>query len=112
MTGSCPYQLFLHLNGVDHSKTKVRHPQTNGSTEPLNQIIQDEFYKVAFRKKVYRSLEEIQGDLDIFMDEYNNDRTNQGKHCQGRTPLQTFEDGRPLYQKYVFENSEEGKEAA
>lgn len=107
-----PYQLFLHLNGVEHSRTKVRHPQTNGSTERLNQIIQDEFYKVAFRKKVYGSLEEIQADLDRFMDEYNNERTNQGKYCRGRTPMQTFEDGRELYRKYVFENSAEEKDAA
>ena len=107
-----PYQLFLHLSGIEHSKTKVRHPQTNGSTERLNQIIQNEFYKVAFRKKVYKSIDEIQVDLDIFMENYNNERTNQGKHCKGRTPMQTFEDGRPLYQQYVFENSEEGKTAA
>lgn len=107
-----PYQLFLHLTGVEHSRTKVRHPQTNGSTERLNQIIQNEFYKVAFRKKIYKSIEEIQVDLDLFMNDYNNERTNQGKHCQGRTPMQTFEDGRSLYQQYVFENSEKGKTAA
>ncbi len=107
-----PYQLFLHLNGVEHSRTKVRHPQTNGSTERLNQIIQNEFYKVAFRKKIYTSIEEIQVDLDIFMATYNNERTNQGKHCQGRTPMQTFQDGRSLYQQYVFENSEEENQAA
>jgi len=107
-----PYQLFLHLNSIEHTKTKVRHPQTNGSTERLNQIIQNEFYKVAFRKKLYKSIEEIQIDLDQFMDDYNNQRTNQGKYCQGRTPMKTFEDGRELYQKYVFENSEEEKNAA
>jgi len=106
-TETHPYQLFLHLNEVEHSRTKVRHPQTNGSTERLNQIIQNEFYKVAFRKKLYTSIEEIQVDLDIFMTAYNNERTNQGKHCQGRTPMQTFQDGRPLYQQYVFENSVE-----
>ncbi|HIC36824.1 MAG TPA: IS481 family transposase [Candidatus Marinimicrobia bacterium] len=107
-----PYQLFLHLNGIEHSRTKVRHPQTNGSTERLNQIIQNEFYKVAFRKKIYTSIEEIQVDLDIFMATYNNERTNQGKHCQGRTPMQTLRDGRALYQQYVFENSEEKNQAA
>ncbi|MZH05911.1 MAG: transposase [Nitrospinae bacterium] len=90
----------------------MRHPQTNGSTERLNQTVQNEFYKVAFRKKLYKSIEEIQSDLDSFMQYYNNDRINQGKYCQGRTPMQTFEDGRPLYQQYVFENSEEGKTAA
>ena len=107
-----PYQLFLHLNGIEHSRTKVRHPQTNGSTERLNQIVQNEFYKVAFRKKIYKSIEEIQVDLDTFMKNYNTERTYQGKHCQGRTPMQTFQDGRPLYQQYVFENSEEEKTAA
>ena len=66
-----PHQLFLHLNGVEHSRTKVRHPQTNGSTERLNQIFQNEFYKVAFRKKIYKSIEEIQVDLDTFMKNYN-----------------------------------------
>ncbi len=97
-----PYQLFLHLNNI-------RHLQTNGSTERLNQIVQNEFYKVAFRKKVYTSIEETQTDLDEFMNDYNNDRTNQGKHFQGRTPMQTFQDGKILYQKYVFENSKRRK---
>jgi len=111
-TETHPYQLFLHLNSIEHTKTKVRHPQTNGSTERLNQIVQNEFYKVAFRKKLYTSLEEIQTDLDEFMNYYNNERTNQGKYCQGRTPMQTFEDGKELYQKYVFENLVEENEAA
>ena len=101
-----PFQLFLHLNEIEHSRTKARHPQTNGAAERLNQIIQDEFYKVAFRKKLYRSLEEIQVDLDAYMDKYNTQRTNQGKRCRGRTPRQTFDDGYPLYEKYVIEKKE------
>jgi len=100
-----PYQLFLHLNEVEHSRTKVRHPQTNGCTEKLNQTIQEEFYAVAFRKTLYTSLDQMQTDLDLFMKGYNETRTNQGKRCQGRTPMQTFVDGLDLYQKYVFENS-------
>jgi hypothetical protein len=107
-----PYQLFLHLNEVEHSRTKVRHPQINRSTERLNQIIQNEFYKVAFKKKIYTSIKEIQVGLDIFMTAYSNDRTNQGKHCKGRTPMQTFQDGRFLYQQFAFENSEEENQAA
>jgi hypothetical protein len=90
----------------------VRHPQTNGSTERLDQTVQNDLYKVALRKKLYKSIEEIQKDLDGFMQYYNEERTNQGKHCQGRTPMQTFQDGRPLYQQYVFENSEEENQAA
>jgi len=97
-----PYQLFLHLNDIEHSRTKVRHPQTNGATEKLNQTIQEEFYAVAFRKKLYTSLDEIQADLDAFMKRYNEDRTNQGKNCQGKTPLETLLEGVPLYNKLVY----------
>lgn len=98
-----PYQLFLYLSGIEHSRTRARRPQSNGCTERLNQTIQDEFYAVAFRKKLYRSLEEIQADLDAFMRHYNEERTNQGRHCQGRTPMETFLQGLPLYEKYVQE---------
>jgi len=99
-------QLFLHLNGIEHSRTKTRHPQTNGCTEKLNQIIQDEFYAAAFRKKVYTSVEEIQTDLDQFMWKYNNERTNQGKYCQGRTPMETWRAEYDLYKRHVIDETE------
>ncbi len=102
-----PYKLFLHLNDIEHTRTKVRHPQTNGAVERLNQTVQEDFYRVAFRKKLYRSTEEIQADFDTFMDWYNEERTNQGCYCQERTPMQTFIDGLPLYQRYVYEEVEE-----
>lgn len=97
------YQLFLQLNGIEHTRIKVRHPQTNGAVERLNQTIQEEFYKVAFRKKLFNSIEEIQADLDSFMHWYNTERTNQGRYCQGRTPIQTFIDGLDIYQQLVYD---------
>ena len=103
--------MFLHLNDIEHTRIKVRHPQTNGAVERLNQTVQEEFYKVAFRKKLYRTIEEIQADLDEFMKWYNMDRTNQGRYCQGRTPLQTLIDGLALYNEFVYDNLER-KEAA
>lgn len=103
---SHPYQLFLHLSSIEHTRTKVRHPQTNGSTEKLNQTIKNEFYAVAFRKKFYSTLESIQTDLDDFMERYNYKRTNQGKNCKGRTPAQTLEAGYDLYKKYVIDGME------
>lgn len=96
------YQLFLYLNDIEHTRTKVRHPQTNGATEKLNQTIKNEFYSVAFRKKLYTSLEEMQIDLDLFMNDYNFERTNQGKRCQGNTPYETFTKGIKLYQQMVY----------
>jgi len=101
-----PYQLFLHLTDIEHTRTKVRHPQTNGCTEKLNQTIQDEFYAVAFRKTLYTSMAQIQADLDAFMDKYNRDRTNQGRHCRGRTPAETFTEGLALYEKFVHKGGQ------
>ena len=90
------YQLFLALNDIEHTRTKANHPQTNGICERVNRTMQDEFYRVAFRKKLYRSIEEIQLDLDAWLVRYNTERTNQGKHCNGRTPMQTFLEDRCL----------------
>lgn len=94
-----PYQLFLQLNDIDHTKTKVRSPQTNGICERVHQTILNEFYKVAFRKRLYADLESLQVDLDAYMDEYNEKRTHQGKRCQGRTPMDTFQDGLKLFRE-------------
>jgi len=107
-----PYQLYLYLNDIEHSRTKARHPQTNGITEKFNQTLLDEFYKVAFRKKVYTSLEEIQVDLDEFLHTYNTQRTNQGKYCKGSTPMDTLIDGLDLCRTYVHDREEVMKEAA
>jgi hypothetical protein len=51
---------------------------------------------VAFRKKVYRAIEELQADLDEWMRHYNEERTHQGRWCFGKTPMQTFLNSHPL----------------
>lgn len=84
------FQLMLALSDIDHTRTKAKSPQTNGICERFHKTILNEFYQVAFRKKVYRSLDELQLDLDDWLREYNEERTHQGKHCLGRTPMQTF----------------------
>lgn len=88
------YQLFLALNDIDHSRTKAQSPQTNGICERFHKTLLHEFYNIAFRKKIYRSLEELQVDLDSYLRHYNDERTHQAKHCNGRTPGQTFQEGR------------------
>ena len=101
------YQLFLQLQDIDHSRTKARHPQTNGACEKLNQTIDREFYAIAFRKKLYSSLEELQKDLDDVMRNYNQERTNQGKRCRGKTQYETFIEGFELYKNKVYESQTE-----
>ena len=91
------YQLYLAINDIDHTKTKAMSPQTNGICERFHKTILQEFYQVTFRKKLYSSLEELQKDLDEWMEYYNNDRTHQGKMCCGRTPLATLLDGKLIW---------------
>ena len=91
------YQLYLAINDIDHTKTKARHPQTNGICERFHKTILEEFYQITFRKKLYDSLEELQKDLDEWIHNYNNERTHQGKMCCGRTPMETLIDGKRLW---------------
>ncbi len=91
------YQLYLALNDIEHSRTKANHPQTNGICERFHKTILQEFYQVAFRRKIYQSIEELQHDLDDWMVYYNNTRTHQGKMCCGRTPMQTLIDAKGVW---------------
>jgi transposase InsO family protein len=93
------YELYLAVNDIDHTKTKVKSPQTNGICERFHKTVLQEFYQVTFRKKLYTGLDELQKDLDAWLRFYNEERTHQGKMCCGRTPMETFLDGKPLYEE-------------
>ena len=80
------YQLLLALYDIDHTRTKAKHPQTNGICERFHKTIQDEFYTIAFCKKIYTGVEELQSDLDAWMDRYNTQRPHQGKRCRAERP--------------------------
>jgi transposase InsO family protein len=86
------YELYLQIEGIEHSKTQVRHPQSNGICERLHRTIQEEFYAVAFRKKLYDNIAEMQKDLDEWMKYYNNERAHSGRYCYGKTPMATFKE--------------------
>ena len=90
------YELYLSLEGIDHTKTQVRHPQTNGICERLHRTMQEEFYAITFRKKLYDNLELLQKDLDNWLEYYNNERPHSGRYCFGKTPMQTFSESLPL----------------
>lgn len=96
------YQLYLALNEIEHTKTKAASPQTNGICERFHKTILQEFYQVAFRRKLYLSIEELQIDLDEWMRYYNHSRTHQGKMCCGRTPFQTLIDGKEAWNEKMI----------
>src|SRR5271165_4122683 len=68
----------------------------NGIVERFHKTMLDEFYRVAFRKKIYATIEDLQIDLDLWMRGFNEVRPDQGKWCFGKTPMQTFLDALPI----------------
>ena len=95
----------LKGGGRIYQQTFLKSPQTNGICERFHKTVLQEFYQVAFRKRLYTSLEQLQADLDVWLVTYNEQRTHQGKMCCGRTPWETFEDGRRLAQEKVIDSA-------
>jgi transposase InsO family protein len=90
------YELYLAVENIDHTRTKVKSPQTNGIVERFHKTLLDEFYRIAFRKKIYSSIEELQRDVDSFVNHYNSERPHQGRWCFGKTPMETFISSLPI----------------
>lgn len=104
-----PYELFLQLEGIEHRTTKVRRPQSNGFVERLHRTLLDEHFRIQGRKKWYETVDEMQNDLNQYLDSYNNKRTHQGRNMNGRTPYQAFTDGLSKIEKQI---KKETKKAA
>lgn len=90
-TETHPYQLYLALNEVEHRRTRVRRPQTNGFVERFNGTVLDEFFRTAFRTTFYESVDQLQADLDAWLIHYNTERPHQGYRNMGRRPLDTIQ---------------------
>jgi hypothetical protein len=90
------YELYLAVENIDHTKTKAKSPQTNGICERFHRTMLEEFYQVAFRKKLYGNLEELQADVDAWLTFYNGERPHSGRYCYGKTPMQTLQETKHL----------------
>jgi transposase InsO family protein len=97
------YELYLAIEDIDHTRTRTKSPQTNGICERFHKTLLDEFYRVAFRKKIYSTIAELQTDLDAWLAQYNQMRTHQGRWCFGKTPMQTFLDALPIAQEKMIQ---------
>jgi len=87
------FQLFLAISQIQHRRTEVRSPQTNGFCERFHRTLKEEFFTVAFRKTLYESVAQLQNDLDHYLEFYNRERAHRGYRTQGRTPYQAFLEG-------------------
>lgn len=90
------FELYLAVEGIEHTKTRAYRPQTNGICERFHKTIKEEFYDVAFRRKLYHTLDELQTDVDVWTHYYNTQRPHSGRYCFGKTPMQTFFDSKHI----------------
>lgn len=90
-TAAHPYELYLELNDIEHRRTQVSSPQTNGFVERFIRTVKEEFFGIAFRKTFYESVEALQRDLDAWLVHYNTERPHQGYRNMGRRPIDTVE---------------------
>ena len=109
-----PYELLLAINDISHRFTKVGTSRTNGFVERFNRTILDEFFREAFRKKFYGAVDELQRDMDRWLERYNKERPHRGYRSQGRKPYETFTLGKKEVEKMKAKrkDTKEVKEAA
>src|SRR5262249_55553401 len=105
-----PCELLLAMEGIEHRTTRIRSPRTNGFVERMNRTLLDECFRVAGRTTWYLEPEEIQRDLDRFLDYYNLERSHQGYRLKGRTPAQALRDALGIEDLPEFREEEEPTE--
>ncbi len=88
-TDAHPYEVYLALNEIEHRRTKVKHPWTNGFVERFHRTALDEFFRIAFRTRFYEAVEPLQADFDAWLRHYNRERPHLGYRNYGKRPLDT-----------------------
>lgn len=91
-----PYQIYLELSEIGHRTTKVATPRTNGFVERFNRTVLDEFFREAFRKTLYTSVDDLQKDLNKWLHHYNHQRPHRGYRNMGKRPIETIEAGKKI----------------
>jgi transposase InsO family protein len=81
-----PYELYLALNDIEHRKTKIRTPRTNGFVERFNGTVLEEFFRPAMHAKLFASVEALQAELDAWLHHYNHERPHLG-YCRVRATV-------------------------
>ena len=107
-----PYELFLQLEDIEHRTTKVGRPQSNGFIERFHRTLLDEHLRVKGRTTWYETVEEMQQDLEAYLETYNRKRPHRGRAMEGRTPYQVFKAGLTDARKAAKASKEEAKTKA
>jgi transposase InsO family protein len=72
--------------GAAHRLIRAGRPTSNGAVERLHRTILEECWRPSFARSLVPKLTALRRDLDLYLEEYNYDRTHDGRHTQGRTP--------------------------
>ena len=94
--------LYLAMEDRNHSKIKANYPQTNGICEGFHHSMKVEFYDIAFHNKITASMLDLQTDVDQWLAKYNKHKPHCGKHCMGKTPMQTFREAPDLVGEKIY----------
>jgi len=97
------YELVLSIFNIKHSRIRVGMPQTNGFVERFNRTVLEEFFCVAFRKKWYLSLKDLQDDLDLYLWHYNFQRPHAGYRLKGKRPIDVLLDYSNYPKRLVYD---------
>ncbi len=88
-TETHPYELILALHDIEHRRTAIGRPQTNGFVERFIRTAKEEFFIPALKRKVYHSVDELQEDFEEWLVSYNAERPHLGYRNMGACPIQT-----------------------
>ena len=103
---------FLQLEDIEHRTTKVGRPQSNGFIERFHRTLLDEHLRVKGRTTWYETVEEMQQDLEAYLETYNRKRPHRGRAMEGRTPYQVFKAGLTDARKAAKARKEDAKTKA
>ena len=107
-----PYEFFLQLEDIEHRTTKVGRPQSNGFIERFHRTLLEEHLRIKGRTTWYETVEEMQKDLDVYLETYNRRRPHRGRGMEGRTPYAVFKAGIPRKRTRKPSAGKEVKKAA
>ncbi len=75
---------------IRHTRTKPRHPWTNGFVERLQGTILHEHWRIEFRRRFFKKMSQLENSLESFLWFYNNERPHRGYRLKGAMPASLF----------------------
>lgn len=87
-TETHPYEGFLATHGIEHWHSSPGKSHSSGFLARFRSIALSEFFGDVFGTRFFRSVDELQDELDIWLVYYNTVRSHQGYPNRGLSPLE------------------------